>query len=253
MGGAASTTDWLVRLDRASAPSKRVICFPNAGGSATAFRVWLPELSSDLELLGVQFPGRQKRIREAPLRDFHKAVDAMLPCLAPFLDPSTVLFGDCMGALVAYGVIRAAKAAGLPPPGHLLVSCCRAPNLPCRYGPLHGLDDEALVEQIRRLAFAPEWLLRDTVTFRSFLPLLRCDFELAESYVYQPAEPLSVPITAIAATQDKITPEADVQAWQHFTSAGFEYVRIDSSHDVVLTHGRDIVQLVRARAGGGTR
>jgi len=242
-----SPGEWLVRLDKARAPRRRIVCVPNAGGSATAFRGWLPELAADMELLAVQFPGRQKRIRESPLRDLHRAVDGLLPALAPLLGPSTVVFGDCTGALVAYEALVAARAAGMPAPGCLVVSCCRAPCLPCRHEPLYGLGDEALVAEIRRLAFAPDWLLRDAATFRSFLPLLRCDFELAEGYVYRPVEPLSVPITAIAGRRDKITPECDVRAWQRFTSAEFDFIRVDANHDIVSTHVQEIVDIVHDR------
>lgn len=246
---APSSSDWLVRLAGARAARRRVICFPHAGGSATAFKPWVSQIPADIELLALQFPGRQKRIREAPIRDLRVAVAALLPAIAALSGPNTVFFGDCTGALVAYEAIRAVVANGIQPPKHFLVSCCRAPDLRPRHGPLHSLDESALISQIRQLSFAPEWLLNDAATLRWFLPLLRSDFELAESYVDQAGDPLLVPITAVAGTQDKITPESDVAAWRRYTVSGFDFIPMEGSHDLALTRVGDVVALVNAALG----
>lgn len=247
---AALTGDWLVRLDRSRVPLRKLVCFPHAGGSASAFRSWLPELSSDMELHAIQLPGRQKRILEPPLRELHETVEKLLGAITPILGPNTTFFGDCTGALIAYETLNAARAAGLPVPGRLIISCCRAPNLQCRHVLLHRLSDEDLIAQIRRLSFAPEWLLNDATALRSFLPLLRCDFELAETYTHRPSEPLSIPVTAIAGLHDTITPECDVHAWQSFTSARFEYVSLDGHHNLALTQAREILRIVQATDAG---
>jgi len=61
----------------------RLICFPNAGGNTTAFRPWSTQIPPAVELLAVQFPGRQKRINvriepaeiELTLREFGRNAD----------------------------------------------------------------------------------------------------------------------------------------------------------------------------------
>ncbi len=235
---------WCVRFGAAAEYRRRLICFPNAGGSATVFRPWRGEMRADVDLLTIQFPGRQKRIREKPLREFNKAMLALLPVIAPLADQNTIFFGDCTGALFAYELIRALAAEGAALPGGLLVACCRAPDLPPRHAPLYDLDDAALTEQIRALGFAPDWLLNDAATLNAFLPLLRCDFELVEAYRHQSGPPLPIPITAIAGTRDKITPETDVAAWKAHTCNAFRFVKMDGSHDVAQTHTRAVMAIV---------
>lgn len=246
MNNEAATGDWLVRLDRSRGPVRKLVCFPNAGGSASAFRGWLPQLPTDVELHAIQLPGRQKRIREAPLRDLYKAVEGLLAVIAPVLGPNTTFFGDCTGALLAYETLNAARVAGLPAVGRLIVSCCRAPNRPSRHVELHRLSDEDLVAEIGRLSFAPDWLLNDPTSFRYFLPLLRCDFELAETYTNRSAQPLPIPITAVAGVHDTITPESDVRAWEAFTSGRFEYLPIEGHHNLALTQVKEILNIAHA-------
>jgi medium-chain acyl-[acyl-carrier-protein] hydrolase len=226
-----------------------VICFPNAGGNAAMFRPWLKIAPLDVELFAIQFPGRQKRIREPPLRDFGAAIKAMLPVVVPLTGPGTVYFGDCTGALFAYELIRALEAEQATGPGHLIASCCRAPDLPPRHPPLHRLDDTGLTEQIRALGFAPEWLLNDAPLLEGFLPLLRCDFELVEPYRHGADPPLGVPITVIAGAHDKITPLSDAAAWKAHTRDVFEFVEMEGDHDLPRTHPGEVMTLVLARTG----
>ncbi len=241
--------DWCVRLGGIANAPRRVICFPNAGGNAAMFRPWLKNAPLDVELFAIQFPGRQKRIREPPLRDFGAAIKALLPVVVPLTGPGTVYFGDCTGALFAYELIRALEAAQATGPGHLVASCCRAPDLPPRHPVLHRLDDIGLTEQIRALGFAPEWLLNDTPLLESFLPLLRCDFELVEPYRHRADPPLRVPITAVAGAHDKITPLTDAAAWKAHTRDVFEFVEMDGNHDLPRTHPDEMMTLVLTRTG----
>jgi surfactin synthase thioesterase subunit len=247
------SNDWCVRLTGERVAQWRVICFPSAGGSATAFKPWIAQVPAGIELLALQFPGRQKRLREAPMRDLRAAVKALLPAIAPLSGPNTVFVGDCTGALVAYEAIRAIVANGVRPPKHFLVSCCRAPDLRPRHDALHSLDESALIAQIRELSFAPEWLLNDVATLRWFLPVLRSDFELAESYIDQLGDPLIVPITAVAGTQDRITPESDVAAWRRYTLSRFDFVPMVGGHDLAVTRVANLIALVSAVLGTDSR
>jgi medium-chain acyl-[acyl-carrier-protein] hydrolase len=241
--------DWFVRFGRMPEGRLRLICFPNAGSSATVFRPWATEIPPDVELLAVQFPGRQKRIKEPPLRAVGEAVETLRPAVTSLVGRDTLFFGDCTGALVAYELIRALAAEGATLPRHLIVSCCRAPDLPPRHEPLYTLDDAKLTAEIHTLGFAPEWLLNDQATLRAFLPLLRCDFEMAEAYRYSCGAPLSIPITAIAGTRDRITPEGDVAAWRAHTSDTFRLMHMEASHDLAQTHLQEVTGLLRQVIG----
>lgn len=247
MSGTTATTEgnWFVQLKGSPEAHMRLICFPNAGSSATAFRPWAEEMPPEVELLAVQFPGRQKRIKEPPLRTLGEAVESLLPALSGLTGPAPLFFfGDCTGALVAYELIKAMQTEGYMQPQHLIVSCCRAPDLPPRHQPLFSLDDATLIEQIRSLGFAPEWLLNDQATLKAFLPLLRCDFEMAETYKQSHDATLPIPITAIAGTRDRITPESDVAAWAARTSDAFELVTMESSHDLAQTRLPEVMALL---------
>src|SRR5205814_8095171 len=76
----------------------RLVCFPHAGGSASAYRSWPDSLPGDIELLAVRYPGRQDRLREPCLTSVAELADAVTGALTPYLDRPVALFGHSMGA-----------------------------------------------------------------------------------------------------------------------------------------------------------
>src|SRR5690242_13516044 len=81
---------------RTPAATVRLICFHHAGGGATSFNLWKRGLGSDVEVIAVEIPNRE---RFATLRDLVAEVNDQL---ADALDEPHVFFGHSFGALVAY-------------------------------------------------------------------------------------------------------------------------------------------------------
>jgi medium-chain acyl-[acyl-carrier-protein] hydrolase len=246
--GISPSTSWLVKVIAPPAATARIVAFPNAGGTASAFRAWGSFLPNDYELLAVQLPGRQKRAGEKPLRELGAAVEQMFPEIAALPPCRTKFLGDCAGSLIAYEVIRVAAARGLPLPEHLVVSCCRAPHVGQRRRNLHTLSEHELIADITALSLAPAWLLHDADNLRDFLPLLRADYELAETYRHQEGSPIDVPITAVAAAEDKVALREDVAAWRRHTSSEFTLLDIDGGgHDLATRHPEFFLPLMLER------
>lgn len=235
---------WFVTPAPRANPRCRVFCVPYAGGSATAYRRWADAFPRTVETRTVQFPGRQKRIDEPRLRRMPEAVEAIADAIAGATDIPYVVFGDCTGALVALELCRRLRRQRLPGPRHLLVACCRAPHLPLKGAPLHTLDDDMMREELVRFGLAPSWLLESDEYCRAFLPVLRDDFELAETYSYTTDDPLDIPITAFGGSNDPVTGIDDVRGWQRHTSARFDLKVISGGHDLTTTHAIRLIDEV---------
>lgn len=55
---------WLARHSSDASAVRRIVCFPHAGGGASFFRPWVKHLPPTVELLAVQYPGRENRYTE---------------------------------------------------------------------------------------------------------------------------------------------------------------------------------------------
>jgi medium-chain acyl-[acyl-carrier-protein] hydrolase len=183
----------------------------------------------------VQLPGREDRRDEAPLRRLPAAVSRVCADLEPFRDRPYVFFGHSMGALLAFEATRALRAVGGPAPQHLLCSACRSPEVVRTGTPIYRLPDAEFVRHLRILGGIPEPILRDREMMDLFLPILRADFELLQTYEFRPEPPLRCPITVFGGTHDSEVPPRTLDAWRHHTTGQFERIEFAAGHFFIQT------------------
>ncbi len=217
-----TTNPWL-RISQPKPHARvRLFCLPYAGGAASIYRAWHQHLPADVEICTVQLPGRENRIRERPFTNLVELVQALLPALLPALDKPFALFGHSMGALIAYELAQQLQQHGRTPT-HLLISGRRAPVLPDPEALLHTLPSDAafLNELQRRYNNLPAVIFEDTELRELFMPLLRADFTLVETYQYAEQPALPCPLVALGGAADPRASPAELRAWQALTQASF--------------------------------
>ncbi len=204
-------------------PRLRLFCFPYAGGAASIYRTWQQHLPAEIEVCAVQLPGRENRIRERPFTDVVPLVGALLPILLPYLDRPFALFGHSMGTLIAYELAQQLQQQHRRIPTHLFVSGRRSPLLPDPDVLLHTLpsDEQFLHELQLRYNNLPTVLFEDKELRELFLPLLRADFTLVETYDNPTPIRLACPLIAFGGREDQRATEAQLCAWQSLTAAEF--------------------------------
>ncbi|KNB49788.1 thioesterase II family protein [Streptomyces caatingaensis] len=211
---------WIKRLPGDAVPRRQLVCFPHAGGTASFYRPWRAALPPDVELLVVQYPGREDRLTEPFAESMDELVAGVSAELPAELDLPFRFFGHSMGALVAYETTRQWERMGLPEPGHLVVSAQYAPDaLPA--GDIHlGTDDDVLAEAERLGGTGPE--VRRTPELASLVAaLVRADYQVLETYRPSDGEPVGVPLTALGAKDDPEVRPEDVAGWSAFTTGAF--------------------------------
>jgi medium-chain acyl-[acyl-carrier-protein] hydrolase len=118
-----------------------------------------------------------------------------------------------MGALISFELARYLRRHAKPQPTHLFISGARAPHLPDPEPPIHHLAEREFIQAIKRLNGTPEEVLQHEELMKILLPYLRADFEVCETHIYQPEEPLPMPITVFAGWQDKNVGPQRSEAW----------------------------------------
>ncbi|QIS12055.1 thioesterase II family protein [Nocardia arthritidis] len=218
------STDWLRVLREAAAPRHQLVCFPPGGGSVTAYRALATRFGAGTAVAAVQYPGRQDRLGEAPLRDLEGMAEHIA---AEILRQPGVerlaLFGHSMGATVAFETARRLELAGQPVT--VLFASGRVSPLVRNTGRLHLGSDAGLIDELARLATDPAsvQVIRDEPGLAELvLPALRADYHAVETYVYQPGKPLDCPIAVLAGTDDPTMSAADIEQWRPLTSGGFD-------------------------------
>ncbi|SHF27149.1 thioesterase II family protein [Streptoalloteichus hindustanus] len=226
---------------------RRLVCFPHAGGGGGFFRSWLDLVPADVELVAVQYPGREDRTREAFVSDMAELADAVAEDLARDLTRPLVLFGHSMGASVAYEVARR-LAARRPEAVELLAVSGQVGPREQRRTPVehmtHRLDDERFGQALAELGGTPAEVLADPELRALLFPVVRNDYRLIESYEPAPAPPLSVDVLALIGDRDEGADLTAVSAWADATTGRFRLRVFPGDHFFLVPHRREVVAAI---------
>jgi medium-chain acyl-[acyl-carrier-protein] hydrolase len=240
------SSNWFIRYEAPKAPAMRLFCFPSAGSGAAQFHRWLPFLPASVELNAVQLPGRESRLREPLFTQAAALVEALCAALRDKLELPFAFLGHSLGAMLAFETTRALRAIGAPLPFHIFIIGRRAPHLPFDDTPLYQLSDKALLVWMRKLGGTPDRLLEIPEMVALFLPILRADLKVNETYEYFPQPVLNMPISCFGGVQDDQASRAQLEAWHEHTSASHGVRMYPGGHfflkDYQSTLLRDISQ-----------
>ncbi len=202
-------------------------------------------LPPEIEMVAIQPPGREMRIREPAYEDIDMLVDALAEEVIPLLDRPFVFFGHSMGAYVALLLARHLRQAGMPQPSRLIVSARRAPSLPETEPPLHPLGDDAFVAEIRRrYGGIPDEIMQHPDLLRLLLPCLRADVSALERHICRAEPALACPILALGGASDPGVPISALDPWRLETNAQFSLRVFPGGHFFLQTARPQLLQTV---------
>ncbi|THA24091.1 thioesterase [Streptomyces sp. RKND-216] len=219
----------------------RIFCFAHAGGGSAFFRPWREQTPTGIEVVPVVLPGRESRMREQPHRRMTPLVSELVAGLRPHLDRPYAFFGHSLGSVVAYEAARALRRAGDPGPEALLVSGRRAPHMPSRLSPVSGLAEKDFLAEMVRLGGTPAEVAGKPEVIRLFLPFLRADFELNETYRPAPGPLLSCPVHAFCGDRDPLAAPQEVGGWREVTSGNFR-LRVFPGDHFYLKDSKEVLE-----------
>ncbi|MEU3252305.1 alpha/beta fold hydrolase [Streptomyces sp. NPDC006997] len=225
---------WALRM-RDAAPARpplvRLVCVPYAGGGAAAFHSWSELLPATIEPWAVRMPGRDARLQEPLRTDLLATARELAEALAPELTGPYAFFGHSLGAFLAFETVRALRGLGLPEPVLLAVSARNAPQHRTYAGSVHRLPDDEYLDVLDRRYGAIPPLLREDAQMRAmYLPILRADTTMLETYRYTPGPVLDCPVLAYGGVDDPETTTASLAAWAEVTGAGCGTLLLPGGH-----------------------
>lgn len=214
----------------APGPRLRVLCFPHAGGAASAFAAARASAPAELDLLPIQLPGREGRLRHPPVTDMPTLIAELDVHLSPYLDAEYALYGHSMGALLAYHLTLRRARRGARLPAVVVLGACRPPHRPPI--PLLGnLSDDELRTQLLdlggllpELRSYPDWMA-------AALALVRADLALcATADAADHTTPLPCPLDVVTGASDPVVSELDAREWAGYSTVSFRAHTVPGGH-----------------------
>jgi surfactin synthase thioesterase subunit len=244
---AADYEHWFRRYRPAKSGAEQLICFPHAGGSATFYLPVAAALSPAVEVVAVQYPGRQDRRREPPVDDIARLADQIYAMLGPRRDTPQTFFGHSMGAIVAFEVARRLEADG-GGPVRIFASGRRAPST-IRDEKVHQRDDEGILAEIRTLDGTGGALLQEEEIMRAALPALRADYRAIETYTCPQDVTVACPVSALVGDADPKVTADEAAAWAAHTTGGFDLHTFSGGHFYLVARANEVLKVLRRHFG----
>ncbi|MFC5945917.1 thioesterase domain-containing protein [Micromonospora harpali] len=246
----ADRDPWLVVRAPVPRPALRLFCLPYAGGNAGAFESWRTGLPRSVEVNAVQYPGRRERAAEAAPRRMTPLVQALEAALAPHLDRPYAVYGDCLGAYVAFELVRRLARRGHRPADALVVSSAVPPHRSGVEPDYSTLDDAAFLAELVALGTLPPAVAGHPDLAAAALPAARADFELGRSYRLRDADPVATPVTVVVGDADPHVSAVDAAAWADLTTAGCTMLTVPGGHDLLARADAGLLRAVRTALTG---
>lgn len=235
---------WVRRFHPAPSSLIRLVVLPHAGGSASFFHPLSAMLSPAVDVLTIQYPGRQDRRREPVIPSIARFADEIFTALRPWTDRPMALFGHSMGAVVAFEL--GVRFATLPadPLVHLFASGRRAPSSVRPDEAVHLRDDDGLLAEMRRLSGTEPRVLGDPDMLPFILPAVRADYRAVETYRCRPGAAITCPVTVLTGTGDPLTTLDEAEAWRRHTSGDFSLRAFSGGHFFLVDHASEVARLI---------
>ncbi|MER5755687.1 alpha/beta fold hydrolase [Streptomyces sp. NPDC002088] len=207
----------------------RLVCFPYAGGGAGLYRALAQQLTPGIEVVAVQYPGRQDRRAEAPIEDLEVLADRIADELTTIDGPPVALFGHSLGATVGFEVARRMRPRFPSPVLRLFVSARKAPA-DHRPSGRDFRDDAVLRAWAQRAGDAARQAEADPDLWQLAAPSLAADLTMSETYAARPGTKATCPVTAIAGSADRGCGIEEMGRWAAHTIGGFEVEEVKGDH-----------------------
>ncbi len=228
----------------------RLVCFPHAGGSASFYFPMSRTLAPRIEVLAVQYPGRQERARDAAVECIHELADRIADVIRDWPRKPVAFFGHSMGATIAFEVAHRLERTADLDLMHLFVSGRRAPSRVRREN-LHECGDDALIAELRRHSATDDRLLQEPALLRMILPVLRSDYRAIETYRERPGARLHCPMTVLVGDNDPLVTRDEAEAWRAHTAGPTAVRYLPGGHFYLTEHLGQVVETVAGRLTPG--
>ncbi|MEU1007577.1 alpha/beta fold hydrolase [Streptomyces sp. NPDC005890] len=243
---------WLRSFHQPTPGAPRLLCLPHAGGSASFYFPFSKGLSPAVDVLAVQYPGRQDRLPEPPVDSVQELAQGVFRALDERDDTPLALFGHSMGAMVGFELARLLEDAGRPP-AVFFVSGRRGPSVE-QVEDVHQGDDARLIEEVTKLDGTHAAVLQDEEMLRMILPALRADYRAVGTYRRTPGPPLSCPFVVLTGDADpRVTPE-EARTWSQETDGPFQLHVYPGGHFYLVAQQQAVLSRIETtlrRLGAG--
>lgn len=210
---------------------KQLFILPFAGGNASFYNDYFNAVSNVYDIYCVEAKGHGTRIKEEPFNDFKEySMDCFSQIYSRLFSNEIVLFGHSLGGITAFDM--ALNISMLLP--HikvtLVISGMNAPEMQIIQNKKCNLEDGALLKHFNDNKLFYSDLAKYEELQQYYLPIIRADMCVLESYVAHSETTLKSDIYILYGTNDLVTSYRKLLSWDDYTQGNFCIKKFTGGH-----------------------
>ena len=220
---------------------KPLFCIPYAGGSVSV----LNELASEFDgttIKTIELPGKGIRANETPCESFGMAVKDCMKQFVSFPNYSmSTVFGYSMGGLLAFETVKRIFINYAKLPENLVIAACDPPPSFPKKEKISDYEESKFCDYLLNTGGITKEVIENEDSREYFLPIIRNDFRVLESYRETPFYPLPMKLTIFFSTD-----EDNVEEWERYTKYGCKYYKFDGGHFFIHKQYKTMAKIIKS-------
>lgn len=212
-----------------------------AGGSASIYNKYFKYLNHT-ENITIELPGHLLCLDRPLLCDYTAAVYEVVKQIKKSLsgDEKYIVYGHSLGAILAYHASCQLVDELYPVPSYLFLSGSLAPNQKRVFEkPVSKMDDHEFLNMIEKYGGTPKEFINSKELLELYLPILRADFKVVETYTNSFSRILDSKAYIINGVSDKKVIDTEKE-WKLYFSKQVEIIHYEGDHFFINQHLPDI-------------
>lgn len=216
-----------------TADGYKLVCFPFAGSGASHYAKWNEHLSS-IEVLPVQLPGRENRIKDEPYINSEELTEKIVNEIEPYLQTGNFsIFGHSMGGILGFEVAKKLEKRNIFPDICFISGTSIEGYTEIKYADkkTNDMNDDEFIQMVSQFGAIDEnnLIFKYSEIREIYLKILRADFNVIESY--EPTENKVIcPIVAMCGNNDPSENIKRMCEWEKYTESEVSFIEYNGNH-----------------------
>ncbi|MPN16066.1 Linear gramicidin dehydrogenase LgrE [bioreactor metagenome] len=149
-----------------------------------------------------------------------------------------------MGSLLAYELYYKIYNENAKMPKHMFFSGYKAPGIIRERENTYTLPDYDFMKKVVELGGTPDELMNNQELLQIFLPIIRSDFKILETYNYKEREEkIQCDVSILNGRQDSINLK-EILAWENHVCGDFKVHNFEGNHFFINTNVENITKII---------
>ncbi|MCU5554340.1 thioesterase domain-containing protein [Bacillus cereus] len=222
----------------------KLFCLPYAGGTANIYIKWRRYLLPEIELIPLELAGRGKRIGDLLYSDMNEAIEDIYQTIKPHLDGTPYAFwGHSMGSLLAYECTHKILEQQHKGPETIFFSGKNPPHIKVKKI-RHLLPNREFIDEVFSMGGTSKELIEQEDLLDFFIPILRADFRLVETYQYCRKKKFLFDIAVLNGIEDEMTTKIEIEEWTKYTEKQCDIYQLNGAHFFIHDQMNDVINII---------